>query len=41
MARVLVEVGGTRTAQCLPGDRPGSQNKPDSHEARPRLRARG
>ena len=41
MAGVVVEVGGTRTAQCLPGDHPGSQNEPDSHEARPRPRARG
>ena len=40
-AVVVVEVGGTRTAQCLPGDRPGSQNGPDSREARPRPRARG
>ena len=38
---VVVEVGETRTAQCLPGDRPGSQNGPDSREARPRPRARG
>ena len=41
MAGVVVEVGGTRTTQCLPGDRPGSQNWPDSREARPRPRARG
>ena len=38
---VVVEVGGTRIAQCLPRDRPGSQNGSDSREARPRSRARG
>ena len=36
-----MEVGGTRTAQYLPGDRPEIQNRPDSREARPRLRAHG
>ena len=41
MAGEVVEVGGTRTTQCLPVDRPGSQNGPDSHESRPRPRARG
>ena len=37
---VMAVVGGTRTAQCLPRDRLGSQNGPDSREARPRPRAR-
>ena len=36
-----MEVGGTRTAQHPPGDRPGVQNRPDNREARPRLRAHG
>ena len=39
-AVVVVVVGGMRTAQCLPGDRPGRKNGPDSWEARPRPRAR-
>ena len=39
-AVVVVEVGGTGIAQCRPGDRPGSQNGPDSREARPRPRPR-
>ena len=38
---VVVEVGGTRTGQCLPGDRPGIHNEPDNHEARPCSRAHG
>ena len=33
-----MDVGGTRTAQHPPGDRPGIQNGRDSHEARPRPR---
>ena len=37
---VVVVVGGTRTAQCLPGDHLGSQNGPDSWEASPCPRAR-
>ena len=37
----MVEVGGTRTAQHPPGDRPGIQNVPDSCGARPRPRAHG
>ena len=40
MVVVVVVVGGTRTAQCLPRDRPGSQNGPNSREASPRPRAR-
>ena len=40
-AVVVVEVGGTRTSQCLPGDRSGIHNEPDNHEARPRPRANG
>ena len=40
-AVVVVEVGGTRTAQCPPGDRPGVHNEPDNREARPRPRAHG
>ena len=36
---MVVEVGGTRTGQCLPEDRPGSHTEPDTHEARPRPRA--
>ena len=36
---MVVEVGGTRTGQCLLGDRPGIHNEPDTHEARPRPRA--
>ena len=36
-----MEVGGTRTAQYPPRDRPGIQNGPNSREARPRLRAHG
>ena len=40
-AVIVVEVGGTRTGQRLPGDRPGIHNEPDTHETRPRLRARG
>ena len=38
---MVVEVGGTRTGQCLFGDRPGIHNEPDTHEARPRPRAHG
>ena len=38
---VVVEVGGTRTGQCLLGDRPGIHNEPDNHEARPCPRAHG
>ena len=38
---MVVGVGGTRTGQCLYGDRPGSHNEPDTHEARPRPRAHG
>ena len=38
---MVVEVGGTRTDQCLPGDHPGIQNGPDSHVDRPRPRAHG
>ena len=38
-AGVVVEVGGTRTGQCLPGDRLGSHTEPDTHKARPRPRA--
>ena len=38
-AGMVVEVGGTRTGQCLPGDRPGIHIEPDTHEARPRPRA--
>ena len=40
-AVVVVEVGGTRTGQCLPRDRPGIHNEPDNHDARPRPRAHG
>ena len=40
-AMMVVEVGGTRTGQCLPGDHPGIPNEPNTHEARPRLRAHG
>ena len=36
---MVVEVGGTRTAQCLPEDRPRSHTEPDSRAARPRPRA--
>ena len=38
---VVVKVGGTRTAQCPPGDRLGVHNEPDNREARPRPRAHG
>ena len=38
-AGMVVEVGGTRTSQCLPEDRPGSHTGPDSRAARPRPRA--
>ena len=38
-AGMVVEVGGTRTGQCLPGDRPGSHTELDSRAARPRPRA--
>ena len=38
---MVVEVGGTRTAQCPPGDRPGVHNELDNREARPCLRAHG
>ena len=40
-AGMVVAVGGTRTGQWLPGDRPGIYNEHDTHEARPRLRAHG
>ena len=35
---MVVEVGKTRTGQCLSEDRPGSHTEPDTHEARPRPR---
>ena len=38
-AKMVVEVGGTRTSQCLPENRPGSHTEPDTYEARPRPRA--
>ena len=38
---VVVEVAETRTAQCPLGDRPGTQNGPDSRGARLRPRAHG
>ena len=39
---VVAEVGDEwRTAQCHPGDCPGVQNEPDTHEAPPRPRAHG
>ena len=38
---VVIEVGGTRTGQCPPGDRPGIHNEPDNREDRPRPRAHG
>ena len=38
---MVVAVGVTKTGQCLPGDRPGIHNEPDTHEARPRPRAHG
>ena len=34
-----MEVGGIRTAQYPPGDRPRIKNEPDSRGARPRPRA--
>ena len=40
-AAVVVEVGGMRTGQCPPGDRPGIHNEPDNHGDRPRPRAHG
>ena len=40
-AGVVVEVGGTRTGQCRPGDFPGIHTEPDSRAARPRPRAHG
>ena len=40
-AVMVVAVGGTRTGQCLPGDRPGIHTEPDSRAARPRPRAHG
>ena len=40
-AVVVVEVGGTRTGLCPPGDRLGIYNEPDNCEARPRPRAHG
>ena len=40
-AVMVVEVVGTRTGQCLPGDRPGSHTEPDNRAARPRPRAHG
>ena len=36
---MVVEVGGKRTGQCLPEDRPGSHTEPDSRAARPHPRA--
>ena len=38
---VVVEVGGTRTTQCPPGDCLGVHNELDNREARPRPRAHG
>ena len=38
---VVVEMGGTRTAQCPSGDRPGVHNEPGNREARPRPMAHG
>ena len=40
-AVVGVEVGGTRTGLCPPGNRPGIHNGPDNREDRPRPRAHG
>ena len=40
-AVMVVEVGGTRTGQCLPEDRPGSYTEPNNRAARPRPRAHG
>ena len=40
-AVMVVEVGGTRTGQCPPEDRPGSHTEPDNRADRPRLRAHG
>ena len=36
---VVVEVGGMRTGQCFPGDRPGNHTEPETHKAHPRPRA--
>ena len=36
---MVVEVGETRTGQCLPEDHPGSHTELDTHKARPRPRA--
>ena len=36
---VVVEVGGSRTGQCLPRDRPRSHTELETHKARPRPRA--
>ena len=38
-AGVGVEVGGSRTGQCLPGDRPGSHTELETHKSHPRPRA--
>ena len=38
---VVVEVGGTRTGLCPPGDRLGIENGPDNREDRPRPMAHG
>ena len=38
-ARVVVEVGGLRTGQCLPGDRPGIHTELETHKSHPRPRA--
>ena len=40
-ARVVVEVGETRTGLCHPGCRLGIQSEPDNREARPRRRTLG
>ena len=40
-AVVVVEVGGTRTGQCPPKDRPGIHNEPDNRESHPRPRTHG
>ena len=38
---MVVEVGGTRTVQCLPGDRLGRHTEPDNRVVHPRPRAHG
>ena len=38
---VVVEVGGARTGQCLPGDSSGIHSEPYNHEACPHPRAHG